>query len=118
MRPYGNKVGNENNNFLKQHCNFSLFMVTFSYSICCYLGVELYKSKSQRGGNSGARAYKVLMPGTRADPPDGGFSSSNNPSCEGAYNSNLSSIFMLHESCELLELAGLSFSYLLFQKPG
>ena len=50
IRTYGNKVGNENNNFPKQHYNFSLFMVTFSYSTCCHLGVEVYKSKSRGKG--------------------------------------------------------------------
>ena len=124
MRTYGNKVGNENNNFLKQHYNFSLFMVTFSYSTCCYLGVEFYKSKSQGKEDSEARPRKSeclgLQPTLQMEIWGCGlvsFCFSNMPVEKGLITATFLSFSCYMRTVSCSEWAHVSLTYLLIQKP-
>lgn len=124
MRTYGNKVGNENNNFLKQHYNFSLFMVTFSYSTCCHLGVELHKSKSQGMENSEARLRKSECLGPQPTLQMGiwgcglvSFCCRNVPVLTGLITAPFLSFSCYMRTVSCSELAGLRFTYPRIQKP-
>lgn len=85
-------------------------MVTFSYSTCCHLGVELYKSKSQRGRELRSKDLVDLNVcyqsrsckwGIWVRGP-GNFGCWNTPNFEGTCYSKISCTFMLHEVCKLL----------------
>lgn len=124
MRTYGNKVGNENNNFLKQHYNFSLFMVTFSYSTCCHLGVEPHKSRSQRMENSEARLRKSERLGPQPTLQMGiwgcgliSFCSRNMPVWTGLITAPFLSFSCYTRTVSCSGLAGLSFTSLCIREP-
>lgn len=99
-------------------------MVTFSYSTCCHLGVELHKSKSQRMENSEARLRKSERLGLQPTLQMGiwgcglvSLCCRNMPVLTGLVTAPFLSSLCYTRTVSCLELAGLSFTYLRIRKP-